>query len=692
MYAGVVIYRNVVGLQLKNYVCQWHEKKGCVQLYNGWYQIHGNKLMIAQKERDGVNYHDSELNPYCYVKASDKHLATGDVEYTDKNTLSGERVVKVSYKKPYDVKRFRDSIKEKGVEVYEADVPFIRRWMIDLDKRINLDYEKLYYDIETNGNIIESIAVVGNGVREWFHGNEKNILIDFLDLMKSSDMALGWFNLGTKDNPGFDRPFVNRALEKHGIKNNLNNLVELDLCELYKRIPGISSPSWELDYIGKKEVDMKKIKIDFKSHTVDELREYNLMDVDITKAIDEKLGLSDIRIGIANFSHIFPDNAVKPMTSIDSILLKKADELKIVLPCKKILSGKKIEKSEKYKGADIFEPVVGRHENVAVLDFEGLYPNIIIFEKISPDVNKILLPETLKVIIEPEKVCKQKYKETGDISWKIRRESLKILRNAVIGVFGNIYFRLHDNELSGDVTEVGREKINLVRDSVNVLPKHEVIFGHTDSTFIKVSSLENANDLKDLLNKQLHPYKVGLDKYFSALIFTGNIGLKKKEQGIKNRYAGYDELDGGELKIVGLEARRSDSIELMRRIQRRMIELILDGNSEKIVERYCEMIRGRFFEGKLDNELVFSIGVKGNVNDYKVEQPHVRAYRKLLERGIKPFGKVHYVVTRSGEEPVIDGKIPGNIDRKWYWDVRIKPIIKRLMSVYEVKKQTKLEV
>jgi len=648
--------------------------------------------MIAQKERDGINYHRSELNPYCYIKATDKHLASGNVEYTDKNTLKEERVVKVSFKTPHEVKKFREFMKKKNVVVYEGDIPFIRRYMLDMGLSIDSDYRKGYYDIETKDNIIESIALVGNGIREWFHGNEKNLLIEFLDTMKNFDMALGWFNLGTKDNPGFDRPFVNNALKKHGIKNTLRNLVELDLCELYKKIPGISSSSWELKYVGENEVDMKKLEIDYKDHTMEELKEYNLMDVDITKAIDEKFALSDIRIEIAKFCHIFPNDAILPMTAIDAILLKKADELKIVLPCKKILSGKKIEKSEKYKGADVFEPVIGRHIDVAVLDFVGLYPNIVIFEKISPDVNKILLPETLKVIIEPEKVFKQKYKESGDVRDKIIRESLKILRNAVIGVFGNVYFRLYDKELSGKVTKKGRKLINFLRDDVSMLPNHEVVFGHTDSTFIKVSNLENAYTLKDWINRKLYPYKVGLDKYFSAMLFTGNIGLSKKEKGIKNRYAGYDELEGGDLKIVGLEFRRSDSIKLMRRIQKGMIELILDDNSQKILERYYTMIRDRFFEGRYDDELVFSIGIKSDINDYKVVQPHVRAYRKLLERGIKPFGKVQYVITKNGEVPVVDGKIPDNLDRNWYWNVRIKPIIKRLMSVYEVKNQLKLEV
>lgn len=650
-------------------------------MYNAWYLISDGQLMIGRKTKKGIDYVESDIPPYCYVEAKHKHVATGDVEFTDKNTLEGKRVVKVSFDKPHDIKKFREFMNKNNVDVYEADIPYVRRYMLDKDLVVNEDYRKAYYDIETEieDKKIISIAIIGKNSREWLYGDEKQILVDFLEIMKDFDMMLGWYNIG------FDRPIIDEALKKHRIKNTLRSLVEIDLLELYKSVPGVSSPSWELDYVGEKEVNMKKLKLK-SDYNTKELKEYNLRDAEITKLIDEKMGLSDIRIGIANFCHIFPNEATRSMIPIDTMLLKKASELKIVLPC-----GKR-ESSERIKGAETFYPEVGRHESVAVLDFVGLYPNIIINKRLSPDIDKRLLPETVKFIMDQEKIYKQKYKETGDVSWKYRREALKILRNSCYGVFVSGFFRLHDKKLGSDITEGGREYIKLLRKHIESLPGYRVLYGDTDSNFVKVRDMSDAKKLMVWLNKRLHPYEVGLDKFFSAMLFTGGSGKSGEKVGIKKRYAGYDELDGGKLKIVGLEFKRSDSFGFMRRVQKRIIELILDDDGEKVVERYSIQIRERLLNGEYDDELVFSKGVKSNINDYKVEQPHVRAYRKLLAKGIKPFGKVQYVVTKGGEEPVIDGKLPGGIDRSWYWDVRIKPIIKRLMSVYEVKKQSKLEL
>ena len=635
-------------------------------------------MIIAYTDDIGIKYKKSDIEPYCYVLESDmanmsKRKITGyECVDTDRVSLAGEKVVKITMKYPKRIGQLRMYTDRAKITTFEADVPFGRRYMIDKDWCVSGAYRKLYYDIETHDNKINSIGAIGSDGNEyWMYGNEEEVVSDFLDWVKNYDLLLGWNNIA------FDRVILDSAILGMGLRNPLQNKSELDVMNMYKKYT--PSPSYTLKYVGDKAVGMKKLKlpVDYKSK---ELQGYNMRDVEITKEIDEKFGLSDLRIEIAKICYVFPDETMGTIRPIDGLMLKKAKELGLVLP------NVSVKEDFKLKGAEILEPVPGVHYGVSVMDFKSLYPNIIINERLSPDKDRKLLPGVLKDIMDLEEEYKRKYKETKDIKYKMAREALKILRNSMYGSLKNPYCRLFNKEIVSAVTAKGRKQLLQVQELTERLG-FDVIAGDTDSIMSVVDSIDRAKRLETYMCKKLKPYVLEFEKYFDPVLFTA-----VEKGGVKKRYAGYDIINGEkEFNVVGLEMKRSDSCDLMRQVQENLIKMILDGGDKDDINFYLAEVKKGIMAGNRDIDMVFSRGIKDNLNDYKVEQPHVRAARKLLEKGIKPFGKVQYVITTDGEEPVIDDVLPGNIDRQWYYEQRIVPLSKRLKTVYETKRQSKID-
>ncbi len=251
----------------------------------------------------------------------------------------------------------------------------------------------------------------------------------------------------------------------------------------------------------------------------------------------------------------------------------------------------------------------------------------------------------------------------------------------------NRYFRVYDEDMGREVTRLAKEKIEGIIEMVKNV-KSDAIYSDTDSVFVVVTSLDKGQRLKKYLNKQIKPYELDIKNYFENILFTGT-----EQKGTKKRYAGYNIISGErEFVVVGLEIKRSNSFELLKRMQRKVIDLILNKKPKADVTHYTKVMKSRLIRGDFDKDLIITEGIKPNLIEYKVDRPNVRVAKKMLERGLDLGFSVSYVMTPVGEEPIIEGVIPKIVDRKWYISHRLDPMLKRLLSVYETGKQTKLEI
>jgi len=228
-------------------------------------------------------------------------------------------------------------------------------------------------------------------------------------------------------------------------------------------------------------------------------------------------------------------------------------------------------KGKKYKGAIVVEPVPGVHFNVAVMDFPSLYPSIIKVWNLG--YQTILCPhEECKENIVPDTphwVCRKKkaleslligslrdlrvmwYKPkakdktlSADVrNWyNVIQRALKVILNASYGVFGAESFDLYCPPVAEATAAIGRHSITLIVDKARGLGI-EVLYGDTDSVFLKNPSKTQIRELAEWSEKEL---KMGLDvdKVYRYAVFSSR----------KKNYLGV--LEDGSVDVKGLTGKK----------------------------------------------------------------------------------------------------------------------------------------
>ncbi|RLE60051.1 MAG: DNA polymerase II, partial [Thermoprotei archaeon] len=319
-----------------------------------------------------------------------------------------------------------------------------------------------------------------------------------------------------------------------------------------------------------------------------------------------------------------------------------------------------------YKGAIVLRPKPGIHENIAVLDFSSMYPNLMIKYNISPDTyvspmdyrgeeDVYVAPEVghmfrkypdgfyrrvLKRLLEARKAVRSKLKdlEPGSPEYRVlyeRQRALKVIANATYGYCGWLGARWYKREVAETTTAWGRHTI---RDTIDLARKLglRVIYGDTDSIFVvydKAKVDELTRIIRDKLGLEIKP-----DKIYTRVFFTE----------AKKRYCGL--LTDGRIDVVGLEAVRGDWSELAKEVQEKVIEIILRENRvDRAVDYVRDVIR-KLESGKIPlSKLIIWKTIGKELEEYEAAAAHVSAARKLIEAGFKvdKGDKVGYIIVRG---------------------------------------------
>jgi len=160
-------------------------------------------------------------------------------------------------------------------------------------------------------------------------------------------------------------------------------LNHLDYMLLFKKFVMKQEPSYALGAIGTKYVKLGKIEyygsLDklFKDD-VEKFIEYNIRDVEILIALEDKLKFINLSITISHLCHTNYENIYYATSLNDGAILTYLKRKNIVSPNKPTTSNpilKTVE--EEYAGGYLKDPVPGLYEWVIDLDFTSLYPSII---------------------------------------------------------------------------------------------------------------------------------------------------------------------------------------------------------------------------------------------------------------------------------------------------------------------------
>ena len=125
-----------------------------------------------------------------------------------------------------------------------------------------------------------------------------------------------------------------------------------------------------------------------------------------------------------------------------------------------------------------------------------------------------------------------------------------------------------------------------------------------------------------------------------------------------------------------MEFVRSDWTALARKFQWQLFERFFQGQE---VEDCIRDIIDKLKEGRYDGQLVYKKRLAKKLEEYtKSIPPHVRAAKKLQEKGLPVERDVYYVITRRGPVPV--GLDHSDLDYEHYIDKQIRPIAETVLQ------------
>lgn len=235
---------------------------------------------------------------------------------------------------------------------------------------------------------------------------EKDLLLYFIDLLKSIDptILIGW------NSDFFDIPFLYYRIKKLFGKETARKLSpinyvkeqpwsekqlvsiaginSLDYMRLYKKFIPKNQASYKLDYIGKKEVKLGKIKYNGSldklfQEDINKYIDYNLNDVEILIKLEEKLSFVQLAVQICHIAHINYENIYYSSLVLDGAFYTFLSRKGIVSPNKPVTDNPFLkrddkeddEDTDKFKGAYVKNPQIGLHDWLTDEDLKALYPS-----------------------------------------------------------------------------------------------------------------------------------------------------------------------------------------------------------------------------------------------------------------------------------------------------------------------------
>lgn len=446
----------------------------------------GKEIVYWTRDKNGVTKHTADSSDYCYCFQPDN---TGESEYQN---IYGEPMSKLTFENKWDMRKYA----KQRDDLCESDVSIIQKFMIDEFTSANLEsaINTMFWDIEVDFDLSE-----GNGyptpenpfgeinsiqlydatnkvyimlmpldmkgqvdlkdsehpVEIVYTRNEREMLLDFAEIIEDVDILSGWFTAG------FDTPYIIKRAEilfgekkahtmfcRDGFPVEIREFVndfgddkveyqlvgrkQVDMLELYKKfVPG-EKPNFKLDTIV--EIELGENKVDYEDdlgslyrENPQKFYEYALHDVKLLKMLDEKKSIIQLAVMIAWQSKVLINDVTGTVRPIEAAFTQYCREMgNYVLP------DKKHHEKEKFEGAIVYETLNGVYGWTSAWDLSSLYPSVMIMLGISTE-NYILQLENrhddfVKVVMESDDIITMVDVVSGDVYDDTAKNIMELIR------------------------------------------------------------------------------------------------------------------------------------------------------------------------------------------------------------------------------------------------------------------------
>jgi len=329
------------------------------------------------------------------------------------------------------------------------------------------------------------------------------------------------------------------------------------------------------------------------------------------------------------------------------------------------------------KGGMILSPQLGLHENVAVLDYENEYANLILEHNLSYETtaenSKGLLPTVTESVIHRRIMFKNLQKSfpinTKEWLWCEQRiEMVKSILVSLYGSAGSFWNRLANMDTFEEINRLSREVLMRTKDIVQGL-EYRLLYADTDSVFLQKNgaTLEEFTSVKDILTKEIG-LPISLECYYKYVVLLP-LEADEKIEALKHYYG---ITHNNELIARGIEIRRHDTPTFIKDFQTELLytlfdckdltEVLLKGyeNALLVVTKMIDKVMTGEIEVK---DLVVSKILRQDLYKYRTLFPHVAAALQLSEAGV-PLVRgdtIQYIYTDAAHSNPLHRVVPVNL-------------------------------
>ncbi len=566
------------------------------------------------------------------------------------------------------------------------------------------DGEKKVFVLKRCDRPNEKLQPLDDGIDVEFCDTEKDLLLQVFNVLNVFPFIL------TFNGDDFDlRYLFHRALNLGFSKKDIPIEVGKRVClikygihiDLYKfffnrsiQIYAFSNryKDVSLGDVGAALLGMEKIRLDkaFGDLTYSELARYCLRDSEITYKLTsfEDDSAMKLILVLARISSMPMEDVSRQGVSrwIRNFMHREHRKRGLLIPNAEDILTKKgktsttaVIKGKKYKGAIVVEPTPGVHFNVAVMDFPSLYPSIIKvwnlgYQSIDcdhPECRTRMIPDTTHWVCTQKRALeslligslrdlrvkwyKNRAKDktlTPELrNWyNIVQGALKVILNASYGVFGADSFDLYCPPVAEATAAIGRYGITQILGHAEVSGV-KVLYGDTDSLFLKNPSKEQVEELAQWTEKHLN-MNIDVDKVYRYAVFSAR----------KKNYLGV--LEDGTVDVKGLTGKKKHIPVFIKdafnQMKERLAKVKTPAEFENAKKDIANIVKDRYMQLKrrewTDNtELAFHVVLGDDLSRYTKTTPqHVKAAFILQKNGkeLRAGDLISFVKVNSNKERV----------------------------------------